>query len=43
MPADITEDMIREIILSTGRVDVKVCAVSGVCSGLKIVKRNAER
>jgi hypothetical protein len=36
---DITEDVIREIILPTGWVDVKVCAVSDIWSGLKIAKR----
>jgi hypothetical protein len=36
---DITEDVIREIVLPTGWVDVKVCAVSDIWSGLKIVKR----
>lgn len=36
---DITENVIREIVLPTGWVDVKVCAVSELWSGLKIVKR----
>ena len=36
---DVTEDVIREIVLPTGWVDVKVCAVSDVWSGLKIVNR----
>lgn len=36
---DVTEDVIREIVLPTGWVDVKVCAVSDVWSALKIVKR----
>jgi hypothetical protein len=40
---DITEDTIREIVLPTGWVDVKVCAVSDVWSGLKIVKRISQR
>ncbi|MES2003094.1 MAG: DUF3052 domain-containing protein [Bacteroidota bacterium] len=43
MPTDITENVIREIVLPTGWVDVKVCAVSDLWSGLKIVKRLAER
>src|SRR3954449_4268630 len=34
---DVTEDVIREIVLPTGWVDVKVCAVSDLWSGLKIV------
>ncbi len=43
IPTDITEDIIREIVLPTGWVDVKVCAVSELWSGLKIVKRISER
>lgn len=43
IPTDITEDTIREIVLPTGWVDVKVCAVSDVWSGLKIVRRLSER
>ncbi|MES2330208.1 MAG: DUF3052 domain-containing protein [Bacteroidota bacterium] len=43
IPTDITEDTIREIVLPTGWVDVKVCAVSDVWSGLKIVKRISNR
>ena len=39
MPTDITEATIREIVLPTGWVDIKVCAVSELWSGLKIVKR----
>jgi hypothetical protein len=40
---DITEDVIREIALPIGFVDVKVCAVSEVWSGLKLVIRKALR
>jgi hypothetical protein len=40
---DITEDRIREIALPLGFVDVKVCAVSEVWSGLKLVIRKSER
>jgi hypothetical protein len=40
---DITEDRIRAIVLPTGWVDVKVCAVSHQWSGLKIVQRKAHR
>lgn len=43
MPTDITEDIIREIVLPTGWVDVKVCAVSEQWSGLKIVTRKNKR
>jgi|SRR4051812_32701320 hypothetical protein len=38
---EVTEDVIREIVLPTGWVDIKVCAVSDVWSGLKIVKRKS--
>ncbi|WP_417497145.1 DUF3052 domain-containing protein [Maricaulis sp.] len=37
VPTDITEDTIREIALPIGLVDVKVCAVDPVWSGLKLM------
>ena len=40
---DITEDTIRELALPLGFVDVKVCAVSDVWSGLKLVVRKELR
>ncbi|MFN7982532.1 MAG: TfoX/Sxy family protein [Vicinamibacterales bacterium] len=40
---DITEDVIRELALPLGFVDVKVCAVDDVWSGLKLVIRVANR
>ena len=40
---DITEDTIREVALPLGFVDIKVCAVSDVWSGLKLVIRKTER
>jgi hypothetical protein len=40
---DITEDRIREIALPMGLVDVKVCAVDDVWSGLKLVIRKELR
>jgi hypothetical protein len=40
---DITEDSIREVALPLGFVDIKVCAVSDVWSGLKLVIRKSER
>ena len=43
VPTDITEDTIREIALPLGFVDVKVCAVSDVWSGLKLVVRKELR
>lgn len=36
---DLTEDHLREIILPTGWVDVKVCAVDADWSGLKFMRR----
>ena len=43
VPTDITEDVIREICLPMGLVDVKVCAVDAVWSGLKLVIRRQNR
>lgn len=40
---DVTEDAVREIALPLGFVDIKVCAVSDVWSGLKLVIRKSER
>lgn len=36
---DITEDVIRELALPLGWVDIKVCAVNAVWSGLKLMVR----
>lgn len=43
VPTDITEDVIREIALPLGFVDIKVCAVDDVWSGLKLVIRRELR
>lgn len=40
---DITEDTVRELALPLGFVDVKVCSVSEVWSGLKLVVRKELR
>lgn len=40
---DVTEDLIRARALKTDLVDVKVCAVSDVWSGLKLVVRKSLR
>lgn len=40
---DITEDVIREVALPTGLVDIKVCAVDETWSGLKLVIRKELR
>lgn len=43
VPTDITEDTIRAVALPLGFVDVKVCAVDEVWSGLKLVVRKKYR
>lgn len=43
METDITEDVIREVALPLGFVDIKVCAVNEIWSGLKLVIRKSER
>ena len=43
VPTDITEDVIREIALPLHLVDVKVCAVDEIWSGLKLVIRTEHR
>lgn len=43
MASDLDENKVREIGLNVGLVDVKVCAVSGVWSGLKFVIRVKDR
>ena len=40
---DLTEDGIREVVLPTGLVDVKVCAVNDNWSGLKLMVRKEQR
>jgi hypothetical protein len=43
LPTDITEDVIREVALPMGFVDIKVCAVDDTWSGLKLVVRKELR
>jgi hypothetical protein len=43
VPTDITEDVIREVALPLGLVDVKVCAVDATWSGLKLMIRRVLR
>ena len=43
VPTDISEDVIRDICLPMGWVDVKVCAVDAVWSGLKLMVRKKLR
>lgn len=40
---DITEDVIRDVALPMGLVDIKVCAVDDIWSGLKLVVRKENR
>ena len=40
---DITEDVIRDVALPTGLVDVKVCAVDATWSALKLMIRRERR
>jgi hypothetical protein len=39
IPTDVTEDQVRKRALATDLVDVKVCAVTDIWSGLKLVVR----
>jgi hypothetical protein len=43
VPTDLNENVVREIGLKAGLVDVKVCAVDDVWSGLKFVIRLKDR
>jgi hypothetical protein len=40
---DLTENIVRDIGLAAGLVDVKVCAVTEIWSGLKFVRRLKDR
>jgi hypothetical protein len=40
---DVTEDVVRELALPRGLVDIKVCAVDDTWSGLKLMLRRSER
>lgn len=43
VPTDVTEDTVRAVALPLGLVDVKVCAVDEIWSGLKLVIRKENR
>lgn len=43
VPTDITDNVIREVALPLGFVDIKVCAASNVWSGLKLIIRKEHR
>ena len=40
---DMTEDVVREVVLPTGLVDMKVCAIDETWSGLRLVIRKELR
>ena len=43
VPTDLTDNVVREHVLGNGRVDVKVCAIDEVWSGVKNVIRVSDR
>jgi hypothetical protein len=43
VPTDMTEDVVREVLLPTGLVDVKVAAIDETWSGLKLMVRRELR
>lgn len=43
VPTDVTEDVVREVILPAGLVDVKVCAIDDTWSGLRLCLRKELR
>ena len=43
VPTDVDENVVRELGLAAGVVDVKVCAIDETWSGLKFVRRLADR
>jgi hypothetical protein len=43
VPTDVTEDVVRELALPLGFVDVKVCAIDETWSGLKLMVRRGSR
>ena len=43
VPTDMTEDVVRDVVLPLGMVDVKVAAIDDTWSGLKVVWRKERR
>ena len=43
VPTDLSENIVRDIGLAIGLVDVKVCAIDATWSGLKFVRRLRDR
>jgi hypothetical protein len=40
VPGDLDRETVREIVLQTGLVDIKVCSVDDIWSALKFVRRS---
>jgi hypothetical protein len=43
VPTDVTENVLREVVLPTGWVDIKVAAIDDTWSGLRFALRREER
>lgn len=43
VPTDVTDQVIRDVVLPTGLVDNKVCAIDDTWSGLRLVIRRENR
>jgi hypothetical protein len=43
LPTDVTDQVIRDVVLPTGLVDNKVCAIDDTWSGLRVVIRRENR
>lgn len=43
VPTDLRESVVRDILLATGLVDIKVCSINDTYSGLKFVRRLEDR
>jgi hypothetical protein len=43
VPTDVTENVLREVVLPTGWVDIKVAAIDETWSGLRFALRRSER
>jgi hypothetical protein len=43
VPTDLTDDVVRDVGLAEGLVDVKVCAIDATWSGLAFVRRLEDR
>jgi hypothetical protein len=43
VPSDVTDQVIRDVVLPTGLVDNKVCAIDETWSGLRLVIRKQNR